>query len=84
MNNAIYKIRLDLEINEGSNVYTVTSPDVPGLVTEGSTPHEINHNVQEALEGLLAVWDDLGMEIPEALRRARAKTPKSLEMLVKA
>ena len=40
-------------------VYTVTSQDVPGLVTEGSTPDEIVRNAQEALDGLLEVWADL-------------------------
>jgi predicted RNase H-like HicB family nuclease len=50
---AFYSIRLNLEPNPGG-VYTVTSPDVPGLVTEGSTPEEIRHNVQEALDVLLA------------------------------
>ena len=49
----MYKIRLTLELNEESGIYTVTSPDVPGLVTEGATPEEINRNVEEALQGLL-------------------------------
>jgi antitoxin HicB len=62
---AMYMIRLRLELDEPSGVYTVTSPDVPGLVTEGSTPEEITHNVQEALAGLLEVWADLGMEVPQ-------------------
>lgn len=60
----MYSIRLNLELNEESGVYTVTSPDVPGLVTEGSTPEEITQNAEEALDGLLEVWADLGMEIP--------------------
>ncbi|HIP70577.1 MAG TPA: hypothetical protein EYH05_04190, partial [Anaerolineae bacterium] len=47
-------IRLHLEHNPGG-VYTVTSPDVPGLVTEDSTPEEILHNTQEALEALFTV-----------------------------
>jgi len=34
-------------------IYTVTSPDVPGLVTEGRTPAEILSNVEEALAALL-------------------------------
>ena len=59
----IYKIQLELELNEGG-VYTVTSPDVPGLVTEGSSPEEIQRNVQEALEGLFEVWAARGMETP--------------------
>lgn len=40
------------EPNSGG-VYTVTSPDVPGLVTEGHTPAEILANVQDALDGLM-------------------------------
>jgi predicted RNase H-like HicB family nuclease len=37
---ALYSIRLYLEPNP-DGIYTVTSPDVPGLVTEGQTPEEI-------------------------------------------
>lgn len=61
---ADYSIRLELEENPGG-VYTVTSPDVPGLVTEGSTPDEIIRNAKEALEGLLEVWEDLGMSFSQ-------------------
>jgi len=58
----LYNIRLKLELNPGSDgVYTVTSPDVPGLVTEGSTPEEILHNVQEAIEVLLMGLKELGI-----------------------
>jgi len=49
---SIYSVRLYLEPNE-NDVYTVTSPDIPGLVTEGRTPEEIQANVQEALSALL-------------------------------
>jgi predicted RNase H-like HicB family nuclease len=58
---ALYSIRVALEQDEATGVYTVTSPDVPGLVTEGSTPEEIAHNVQEALDGLLEVWANLAL-----------------------
>ncbi len=34
---ALYSVRLHLE-PDPSGVYTVTSPDVPGLVTEGRAP----------------------------------------------
>jgi predicted RNase H-like HicB family nuclease len=64
----IYTITLELELDEESGIYTVTSSDVPGLVTEGATSDEINHNVQEAIECLLEGWHKYGMEIPEALR----------------
>ena len=48
----LYSIRLYLEPDR-TGVYTVTSPDIPGLVTEGSTPAEIQANVQEALADLM-------------------------------
>jgi antitoxin HicB len=63
------KIRLELELDELTGVYTVTSPDVPGLVTEGSTPQEILANVEEAIECLLEGWAKYGIELPEALRQ---------------
>jgi antitoxin HicB len=77
---ALVAIRLRLALDEPSGVYTVTSPDVPGLVTEGSTPEEIVHNVQEALEGLFEVWAERGMEIPQALRQPAS--PKTIDALV--
>lgn len=80
----MYAIQLHLEYNEDSDVYTITSPDVPGLVTEGSTPEEISHNVQEALEGLLEVWAELKLPIPPALERARSQMPKTADLLVAA
>ena len=67
---AMYRIRLNLELTPGEDqVYTVTSPDVPGLVTEGSTPEEIRHNVSEALEVLMMGLKELGKELPPALRQ---------------
>jgi antitoxin HicB len=79
----LYSIRLYLEPNP-SGVYTVTSPDVPGLVTEGQTPSEIHQNVQEALTALREAWQELGMQIPPALRPALADRPQTIEMLVTA
>jgi antitoxin HicB len=77
----LYNIRLHLEPNPGG-VYTVTSPDVPGLVTEGSTPDEILANVREALSGLLEAWQELGMETPPALRPVQNDEPQTLNILV--
>lgn len=74
-------IRLHLE-PAPNGVYTVTSPDVPGLVTEGRTPVEILNNVQDALSALMAAWQELGMETPPALRLAPTHRPQTIEMLV--
>jgi antitoxin HicB len=79
----LYSIRLHLEPDPGG-IYSVTSPDVPGLVTEGRTPDEILHNVQEALDALMEAWQDLGMEIPSALHPVLADRPQTVEMLVAA
>jgi antitoxin HicB len=79
----LYSVRLYLEPNPGG-VYTVTSPDVPGLVTEGSTPEEILHNVQDALDALIEAWQELGMETPSALRPTLTDRPQTVEMLVTA
>lgn len=79
----LHTIRLYLEPNPGG-VYTVTSPDVPGLVTEGRTPAEIVANVQEALDALAAAWRTLGQDLPPALRPVLADRPQTVEALVSA
>ena len=80
---SLYSIRIYLEPNPG-DVFTVTSPDVPGLVTEGSTPEEIIANVQDALDALKEAWTELGTPYPAALRPALANRPQTVEMLVAA
>ena len=64
--NASDSIRITLELNPGG-VFTVTSPDIPGLVTEGRTSDEISANIQEALDALRLAWRALGKELPSAL-----------------
>jgi antitoxin HicB len=76
-----YRIRLILEPNPGG-VFTVTSPDVPGLVTEGKTAAEIQANVQDALATLLEAWAELGKPIPPALRPLVLDSAEMIETLV--
>jgi len=80
---ANYRIRLTLEPNP-SGVFTVTSPDVPGLVTEGMTAAEIQTNVQEALSALMDAWAELGKAPPPALRPLAPDHEQTIEMLVTA
>jgi antitoxin HicB len=80
---SIFSIRLYLEPNP-NGVYTVTSPDVPGLVTEGQTPTEIQANVQEALDALIMAWETLGLALPPVSRPALTNRPQTIEMLVSA
>ncbi len=63
---------------------TVTSPDVPGLVTEGRTAAEIQANVQEALEALFEAWAELKQTPPPALRPLSLEQSQRIEMLVTA
>lgn len=77
----LFSIRLYVEPNEGG-VFTVTSPDVPGLVTEGRTSSEILDNVEDALQALMEAWSELGMERPPALRPMLGDRPQTVEALV--
>ncbi|NOR84472.1 MAG: type II toxin-antitoxin system HicB family antitoxin [Ardenticatenales bacterium] len=80
---SLHAIRLYLESNPDGE-YTVTSPDVPGLVTEGQTPDGVHANVQEALDALVESWAELGRDLPPALRPVVADRPLTVEALVRA
>jgi len=73
----LHTIRLYLEPNPGG-VFTVTSPDVPGLVTGGQTADELQANVQEALDALPEAWAELGRDLPPALRPLLADRPQTV------
>jgi len=58
-----YKIPLVLAPQpEGG--YTVTSPLIPELVTEGDTVEEALDNVKDALAAVVEVYEDLGRSLP--------------------
>jgi antitoxin HicB len=48
--------------------YTVTSPLLAGLVTEGDTLEEAFHNVQDAFRPTLEIYEDTGKPLPAALQ----------------
>jgi len=59
----IYKISLVLTTQpEGS--YTVTSPALPELITEGDTVEEALAHVQDALAAVIELYEDLGKPLP--------------------
>lgn len=49
--------------------YTVTSPVLPELVTEGDTSEEAVHNVQDTLAAVIETYEDLGKQFPANLRQ---------------
>ncbi len=64
----IFKVPLVLTAQpEGG--YTVTSPVLPELVTEGDTLEEAVHNVQDALAAVIETYEDLGKQLPANLRQ---------------
>ena len=61
----LYKVPLVLEPQpEGG--YTVTSPLVPELVTEGDTLEEALANVKDALAAVIEVYQDLNQPLPQS------------------
>jgi antitoxin HicB len=62
----IYKIPLMLTAQpEGG--YTVTSPVLPELITEGDTVEEALAHVQDALAAVVELYADLGKPLPNTI-----------------
>lgn len=80
----LYKIPLILEPQHDGG-FTVTSPLLPELVTEGDTVEEALEHVQDALKAVMEAYEDLGRPIPPGLMLRDAETsPVWLETLVAA
>jgi antitoxin HicB len=78
----LFKIRVHLEPQpEGG--WTITSPDIPELITEADTPEEIEANVRDAFRVVLEIYEDRGSSVPESLR-SPAGSGITLETLVLA
>lgn len=73
-----YKLPLLLEPQpEGG--YTVTSPLLPGLVTEGDSIEDALENVRDALAALLEAYETLGRTLPEGLMIEDFEAPIAIE-----
>ncbi len=64
--------------------YTVTSPLLPELVTEGDTLDEALANVKDALAAVVEAYHDLGRPMPQNTQIPDANSPVWLEMVVSA
>lgn len=79
----LYKVPLVLTPQpEGG--FTVTSPVLPELVTEGDTAADALANVRDALAAVLETYKDLGRPLPSGLVQNVGDTPLWLETLVAA
>lgn len=75
-----YKIPLRLEPQpEGG--YTVTSPLLPELVTEGDTAEEALANVRDALAAVIELYNETGRELPESANVSHTHAPIVFETL---
>ena len=76
-----YKIPLILTPQpEGG--YTVTSPLLPELVTEGDTAQEAVENVKDALAAVVETYEDLGRSLPASTQVLDLSVPLSFETVV--
>lgn len=79
----MYKVLLVLEPQpEGG--YTLTSPLLPELITEGETLDEALVNVKDALLAVVETYQDLGRSLPRNAQIADANSAVWLETLVVA
>ena len=79
----VYKLPLLLSPQpEGG--FTVTSPLLPELVTEGDTVREALANVQDAMAAVIETYQDLGRQLPASAQIRDASSPVWLETLVVA
>ena len=61
-----YKLPLVFEPQPAGG-YTVTSPAVPELLTEGDSVEDALDNVRDALAAVLEIYRDLGKSLPADL-----------------
>jgi antitoxin HicB len=77
----LYKVPLVLTPQpEGG--YTVTSPVLPELITEGETLEQAVSNVQDALEAVIEIYEDLKKPFPANLRQDPQDAPIWFESVV--
>ena len=62
--------------------FTVTSPLLPELVTEGDTVDEALENVRDALSAVVEVYQDTGRSLPPGVTQDASGGPVWLETLV--
>lgn len=76
-----YKIPLVLAPQpEGG--FTVTSPLLPELVTEGDTVEEALENVRDAVAAVVEIYEDEGRTLPKSAQVLDLNLPLAFETLV--
>ena len=78
-----YKIPLLLEPQDEGG-FTVTSPAIPELITEGDSATEALKHVSDALDAVRELYLDMGKEFPSELQITSVNSPMHLEAMVEA
>ncbi len=77
----LYKIPLLLSPQpEGG--FTVTSPLLPELVTEGDTLDDALANARDALAAVVEAYEDLGRALPANMKLPDANSPLWIETVL--
>ncbi|WP_019503085.1 type II toxin-antitoxin system HicB family antitoxin [Pseudanabaena sp. PCC 6802] len=76
-----YKIPL-LLTPQPEGGFTVTSPLLPELVTEGDSIDEAVSNARDAFEAILEAYEDLGKKPPLNLQSIDEHSPALIETVV--
>jgi antitoxin HicB len=79
--NMFYKIPL-LLTPQPEGGFTVTSPLLPELITEGDSMDEVLANVRDAFEAVLETYQDLGKELPLNLQSVDQNSPALIETII--
>ncbi len=62
--------------------YTVTSPLLPELITEGDTLSEAMANAEDAFAVVLEIYEDEGRPLPPGVQVDDASEPVSVEAVI--
>ena len=62
--------------------YTVTSPLLPELITEGDTISECLVNAEDAFAVVVEIYEDRGRPLPTSIYKDDANGPVSIEAVV--
>lgn len=77
----IFKVPLVLA-HQPEGGFTVTSPVLPELLTEGDTLDEARSNAQDALTAAVELYEDMGRSLPSGIEQDNGQDSIPFEWLV--
>ncbi len=62
--------------------YTVTSPLLPELITEGDSICDVLENVEDALTAVIELYEELGRSLPQSTQILDTDAPVRFETVI--